>query len=622
MRSYSSRKLSSCVAFILVTWFLAGLCVGSDGPEKKTKEKEEKDLIFHPREEITVTATMTRKAVKDCSVSVTVVGEENLKSIPASNALSVLNFFPGIFVHKTGNFGRADVEIRGLGQRGQRIAVLVDGRPEKMGLYGCAVTHAFPLDNVSRIEVVRGPSSVLYGSDALGGVINILTKEPKEGFETEVGLSYGTFDSRQYTLRHGASQKKWKYYFTLDRRSSDGHIKNTEYAGNSFTGKVNYELMKNIKVGLQGKFYDGKKYEPGPLSFPQLNSWNDYERGAVDISLSGQWAKNELFFKLYRDFGHHQFSDGWHSRDFVNGGLLRWTTREFANNELTLGADFRSLGGKSYNLQGKWRKEEAAIFFQNEHVFMKKWILTSGIRLNKDSYAGTNISPHLGVVFQTGKNSLLKGVFSKGFRSPQLNELFIFPSSNPKLKPERVGNYELSYDHALSSWLSITGTFFSLKGENFIELISNPSPPPKFKFFNSGKFSFRGAEAGIKADILQQLTARIFYTFLDPGEKTKGRPGQKMDLSIIWKNESINVSFLGQYVTDYFAADFSRERLASYFLLNSRLDIHLSSFLEIFIEFNNILNTEYMIYADLPGSAAGVYSMPRRNAALGFWMKM
>jgi outer membrane cobalamin receptor len=67
-----------------------------------------------------------------------------------------------------------------IGQRGRRIAVLVDGRPEKMGLFGCTITHTFPLDNVERIEVVRGPSSVLYGSGAMGGIVNILTHEPRK----------------------------------------------------------------------------------------------------------------------------------------------------------------------------------------------------------------------------------------------------------------------------------------------------------------------------------------------------------------------------------------------------------------------------------------------------------
>jgi outer membrane cobalamin receptor len=131
--------------------------------DKDNLKKKEKESTFHPHHEIVVTATMTSKAVKDCSASISVISTDDLKALTANNALNLLNIQPGIFIHRTGDFGRADVDIRGIGQRGQRIAVLVDGRPEKMVLFGCAVTHAFPLDNVERIEVVRGPSSVLYG---------------------------------------------------------------------------------------------------------------------------------------------------------------------------------------------------------------------------------------------------------------------------------------------------------------------------------------------------------------------------------------------------------------------------------------------------------------------------
>jgi len=103
----------------------------------------------------------------------------DILSIRPLNALGALTHLPGIFSHRTGDFGRRDVEIRGIGQRGVRLAVLVDGRPEKMGIFNCSVTHSFPLDNVERIEVVRGPSSVLFGPDAMGGVVNIITRRPQ-----------------------------------------------------------------------------------------------------------------------------------------------------------------------------------------------------------------------------------------------------------------------------------------------------------------------------------------------------------------------------------------------------------------------------------------------------------
>jgi len=590
--------------------------------DKEKQKKKDKESIIHPHVEIVVTATMTPKAVKDCSASVSVVSEDDLKALGASNALNLLNNLPGIFIRRTGDFGRADVDIRGIGQRGRRIAILVDGRPEKMGLFGCAVTHTFPLDNVERIEVVRGPSSVLYGSEALGGVVNILTRMPRKKFETEFSASYGSFNTQQYNLHHGGNLNKLRYYFTLDRRSSGGHRENSSYSGNALTGKVIYNLSERFQVSFQGKYFDGKKYEAGSIDVPLTDFWNDYKRGAVDFSLSGKGDKDEVFLKFYRNFGHHRFSDGWHSRDYINGGVIRYTTHRIANNEMTMGVDFRILGGKSYNWpKGKWNKSEAAVFIQDEHVLWKRIILSAGVRLHRDSLYGYETCPHAGLVYQLGERTSLRGAVNKGFRSPQLNELYMFPAANPELQPERIWNYEIGFKQKIASWLTLDGTFYQMKGSDFIETRPNVSPPPVFKFINTGKFTFKGAEFSLRADFDQNLSGIIFYTYLDPGEKTRGRPSQKLDFSLRLREESFYASIQAQYVTDYFASDFSANPLPSYFLLNSRLIVNISRALELFLDINNVFDKDYRIYVDLPSIAAGIYPMPGRNLNLGIRIK-
>jgi outer membrane cobalamin receptor len=592
------------------------------GKAKDDQKKKDKKSIFHPHKEIVVVATMTTKAVKDCSASVSVVSADDLKALTASTALNLLNNLPGIFIRRTGDFGRADVDIRGIGQRGRRIAILVDGRPEKMGLFGCVVTHTFPLDNVERIEIVRGPSSVLYGSEALGGVINILTHMPRKKFETNFSATYGSFNSQQYNLRHGGNLKKFHYYLTLDRRSSDGHRENSSYSGNAFTGKVIYDLSERFHVSFQGKYFDGKKYEAGSIDVPLTDFWNDYERGAVDFSLSGKGEKDEVFLKLYRNLGHHRFSDGWDSRDYINGGVIRYTTQKIANNELTIGTDFRILGGKSYNYpKGKWDKNEAAVFIQDEYVLWRRFILSAGVRLHRDSLYGSEICPHGGLVYQLGKKTSLRGMVNKGFRSPQLNELYMFPAANPELKPERVWNYEIGLKQEIASWLTLDGTFYQMKGSDLIETRPNVSPPPGFKFMNTGEFTFKGAEFSLRADFNQNISGLLFYTYLNPGEKTRGRPGQKLDFSLRLREKSFYISLQAQYVTDYFASDFSANPLPSYFLLNSRLIINISGALDFFVDINNIFDKDYRIYVDLPGIESGIYPMPGRNLNFGIRIK-
>lgn len=608
-----------------LVFFMVFTQIQAKKPDKK-EEKKEKSGIDITQEKIhkkiTVTATMSEKAVKDCSASVEIVDREDIQAMFSSSAFNLLQHLPGLFSRRTGDFGRADIDIRGLGQRGRRIAVLIDGRPEKMGLFGCAVSHSFPLDNVDKVEVVKGPSSVLYGSEALGGVINILTYQPVEKSETILSSAFGSYNTQQYNLRHGGSLESFEYYFTADRRISDGHIENSNYSGYAFTGKAALTLARHLKISLRGKYFWGDKHEAGPVSNPLDNFWNKYKRGAIDLSLEGQNKTSSFMIKLYRNFGDHNFSDGWDSRDYINGGIVKYTTHRIKNNELTLGGDFRFLGGESYSFPiGEWSKREAAVFIHNELMLGKRWILSTGFRLHYDSLFGTETVPHLGLVFQVNPRFSLRGAINKGFRSPQLNELYMYPPANPELEPERVWNYELGFRHTISRSVSLKGAIFHMKGSNLIETVANPSPPPPYLFMNSGNFSFFGYELALGFH-LTHLNLSVAYSHLDTGNLSKGRPGDKIDLFGRIKKGILGLSLQCQYVSNYYADNYFTNRLPSYFLINSRFTIQLIRNLELYVDLNNLLDTDYMIFVDLPGIASGSYVMPGRNIHVGFRLKL
>ena len=613
------RMVKKFVVIILLALLCSLLMFSSSIQQaEEKKEKESKNHPLRPHTEIVVTATATRKAVQDCSASVSIVGEVDLKATAAGNAMNCLASLPGLFVRKTGDFGRADVDIRGIGQQGRRIVVLVDGRPEKMGLFGCVVTHAFPLDNVDRIEVVRGPSSVLYGSDAMGGVVHILTHEPKTKDELFLTATYGSFNTKQMNLRYGSNLNTFKYYFTFDRRESDGHRDNSGYDGSSFTGKLSWNISDQFEAVFQGKYFSGKKFEAGSNEFPLTDFWNDYERGAVDFTTKWKGNREESILKIYRNFGHHQFSDGWHSRDYINGGIFRITSHRWPGLEMTGGIEAKEIGGTSYAFpEGTWKKSDVAIFVQNEYVMVEDLILSAGIRIHHDSLYGFELCPHLGAVYLAGEKTRLRGIINKGFRSPQLNELFMYPAANPDLKPERIWNYEAGFERTLTGWLEFSLSLFRMQGTNLVETLPHPSPPPLFLFQNAGSFTFTGAELGLNARFNNTLSGSLFVSTLNPREKTRGRPGQKWDLSLRYDNKQTFVSLQASYVTDYFADDGHMNRLPSYLLLNSRISVSLTSYLHVFVDIQNILNADYMIFLELPGLASGSYPMPGQNIHLG-----
>lgn len=583
------------------------------------QEIEEGDLPIYWMDEIVVTATRTERAIKDLSATVSAITRTEIEAFNANSCMDILNTLPGLFVQRTGAFGRADVDIRGIGERGRKVMVLVDGRPVKMGLFGCTITHSLPLNNVERIEVVRGPASVLYGSDALGGVVNIITRKLTEPQQVDYTFSYGTHETFQHRIRAGGSRGRLRFYATADKRQSDGHVDHSAYDGRDFTTQAGYEITNQLEAMLSSKYFEAHKEEPLRVTDPDTllpEAWNDYERGAVDLTFTGAWERWNSSVKLYRNFGEHEFSDGWHSKDFTNGVMLNGSGRPLEENELTVGAEFRQQGGERLSApKAEWDKTEVAVFFHDEQVLLGKLVVTVGARYNHDEIAGDVFCPQIGLVFHPREGTTLRGAVNKGFRSPQINELYLFPPSNTDLKSEEIWNYEVGFAQRIVEGVDFDVTGYRMKGDNLIQKEKVSGKPP-FRFRNTGTFEFKGIEAGVRAQIGRALSARMHYTYLDPGEKTKGRPGDKVDLSVRYAWRSLAFSLTTQYVADYFGADDRKEPISDYLVTHTRLGYEVIPGLRVSLAADNIFNEEYEIYADLP-SGAGLYSMPKRTFTVG-----
>lgn len=609
---------TACALFLLALMPLAAAPSPTAGSDAGTETEKP---LFHER--LVVTATMSAKELKNCSDSLLLLSRPELKFMAAANALAALGGLPGLFVQRSGDFGRSDLDIRGLGQNGRRIAVLVNGRPEKMGLYGCAVTHAFPLDNVERIEVVKGPASVLYGGEAMGGAVNIITRRPERNSETQLQFSYGSFRTSQLNLQQGGRNGRLRYQVTYDRRQSDGHMENSDYRGDALTARLDWSLAPSLELALQGKYFAGLKHEPGTVEMPLPDAWNDYRRGAVDLSLTGKGDRDEWSLRLYRNFGRHQFSDGWDSTDFTDGALARWTTRRLKNNVLLAGGDYRYFGGKSNNYpKGEWHKSEGSLFIHDDWMPSAAIVASLGLRLQLDSIYGSEFCPQAGLVWHATPALSARLQASEGFRSPQLNELYMFPPANPDLEPERTWNYEIGVDWRLAPRWALQASAFHMRGSNLIETRPNPNLGNRFIFLNTGRFRFHGVEVGLRANPIDPVDLELSHTFLDPGEQTAGRPGHKWDSTVRFRSRRLDVQLQGQQVNTYFAAANSQKPIPAYFVVNSRLVGKFIRNLDVIVDIQNILDEEYVIYGEFPGISAGLFAMPGRNVSLGLrWQK-
>ena len=552
-----------------------------------------------------VTPSGYEREIEKLPVSVSVVTKDDIKMSNAKQATEILGGLPGVFIKKTGDFGRADVDIRGIGGNGRQLGIFIDGRPDKMGIFGCSVTHTLPMNNVERIEVIRGPESVLYGSDAFGGVVNIITKRPSKKLEGNFTASGGTFNTQNYLFEQGSKFDKFDYNLAINKRSGNGHRENSGFNASDFAGKFGYSLSGGAEILLGAKYFTGIKNEP----FPSVaGTWNDYGRGAVHLSYNNTSGNLDNSIKIYRSFGEHRFSDGFHSRDFTDGVILRGKTNAFVNNELTIGADYRYQAGDVLNaapaaLIGSYHKYEYGAYINDEHTFFEKLTISGGARYNYDEFAKAIINPKLGVVYNTPGGTTIRAILSHGFRAPQINDLYLW-GGNKNLEPEKVVNNEIGARRQLGGLGYIDVAGFIMKGSGLIQTVAG-------KNVNTGDFEFKGVESILSLKFSESLNGQLNYTYLDPGIYTTGRPGDKAGASLKYAKDKLNAIITGEYVGRYFAADNSSNRIGDHVILNTKIDYRLLRDMSVFAAVDNITGESYQLYYN------GLYTMPGATLTLG-----
>ncbi|MEO0022968.1 MAG: TonB-dependent receptor [candidate division WOR-3 bacterium] len=582
-----------------------------------------RDSVVLQLPDVVVTAERLRHHRRDVAAAVSVITGEELRRSLARTATDALAFLPGVFIQRTGQFGRTDIDIRGLGARGTQVAVLVDGRPEKMSLFSCTITHSLPLNNVERIELVRGPLSALYGSDALGGVINIVTRQAAKPLDLGARLYYGSFNTAGLRLSAGTRQQRFHSLISFDKALSAGHLPNSQYNGNDLNLRAGWQVSPVLELDFTGKYFSGVKHEPKRATDPETlvaTGWNRYDRGGLDLTGSFRTGLGEGTIKLYRLFGEHIFDprDGWHSTDFTNGSLIHLHRQIAGGNLMQAGVEIRNLGGswiKSDTSRPSWSRNQFDLFAQDEQR-LGPVTVNAGLRFARDNISGNVLAPKAGMVVSPLSATRLRLSVNRGFRYPPLNYTHIFPPSNPELKPEIAWNYEAGINQQLGEWAEVDLSGYLLRGENLIELVPNPNPPPPRKYQNYGSFRFKGLETAFSIRFAPFML-RGAGTFSDFGVHTRGRAETKLDFSLGFNRSRLDANAGLHYVGNYFAADSSRQPIPAYWTADLRAGYRLFKGLRLFAAVENIFNRQYQIYADLPGTAAGLYLMPGRAFTVG-----
>lgn len=570
-------------------------------------------------EEVVVIGTRVAGPQKDLPVSVSVISGETLKSAgTVGEAISTL--VPGVFVtqrgllsYGTGAGSAGSLTIRGVGNSttNSQILVLVDGRPDFMGVFGHPLMEAYRTDGVERVEVIRGPASALYGTNAMGGAVNIVTRRRQaEGHRSAATVMLGSHDTREYLSDMEGRSGRVDYGLSLSRRQTDGHRPDNAFRTTNLSARFGVRTSGVWSVLAGGYLAKFLSHDPGSVFAPTPGRFADILRSGMDLTVESRTERAEGMVKVHGTFGKHRLWDGFRSTDRVLGLVAFEEVRPRAGTKLSLGFDLKRYGGKARNANsgadfGRHFVTEAAPHAHLQQVVAQKVILRGGLRLEHHSLYGGTWVPTAGVVVQPEDRVSLKFAVSRGFHSPTVKDLYLpFPAANPDLDPERLWSVEGGGEVRIADRFGLDVTFYRMKGEGIIQPVFGPGGP---RMINGGKFASRGAEVSVRALLAPDLRGTLTYAYYNQPEKAPGTPGHALSLSLTGARGPVSLSVTGEQVRGLYGLTGQPARLVgleSYGVVNVRGEVRLSPRLGLHAQVDNVFDNTYetMVGYPMPGA--------------------
>lgn len=507
---------------------------------------------FNP---VVKTGTKVGHAQRDLAASVSVIGPARLEQAPSAAVLDAVNtYVPGLYLTEWNVMGygvagsaAGKVSMRGVGGTADtHVMILRNGRPDFMGLMGCTIADEFATDGVERIEVVRGPASFLYGTNASAGVINIVTKSRTEqGFETRFKAGYGEYNSQKYSVRHSGKINQTEYQITAARRSTDGFRNDAKdsYEGNFATAHLGYQIGPKTSVEFNASLADIHLYDPGMITSPNTDDWYDILRWGGDLTLTHRSRFGESYVKTHGNFGKHEFADGWKSSDEMFGLMVYHNVKLLKGNTSTLGFDIKQYGGHAEGSVDYTEKHvtEYAPYIYTQQLFLKRFIASAGFRLENHSLYGTVAIPKLGLVSHPTENNAVRLDFSKGFRSPSIRELYFFPIHNEDLEPDEIWNTEAGFTQQIGRSFQIDAVVFHNEGDNLIAVTRRASGMG-FQYTNVGKVENNGVELEITWMPVDRLNLGASWSMVDMKYEIPNVPEKKTTAFASWNISGLSLS--------------------------------------------------------------------------------
>ena len=582
-------------------------------------------------EEVVVTGTRNETDVRHLPMTISVVNREQIELRNDPSLLPLLTeYIPGLFTTSRGLMGygvsggaAGGMSLRGIGGVPQEglpttgMLVLIDGHPQYMGLMGHPISDAYQSLLAERVEVLRGPASVLYGSNAMGGVINIVTRKmQQDGIRTHANVGYGSYNTLQSEVTNRIRKGRFTSIVSGSYNRTDGHRKDMEFEQYGGYAKFGYEISDvwNVWADVNLTHFDASN--PGEISNPLLDNDQRITRGMTSFALANHYAKTSGALSFFYNWGKHWINDGYHlggdpldyrfhSRDRMLGVSWYQSVQLFEGNRLTVGFDYFHFGGEAWNKTLAGERDTQADKTQDDvagYIDFRQnlgdWLTFDvGLRVDHHSQVGTEWVPQVGFSFHLPENSEVKLMASKGFRYPTIREMYMFRPANPDLKPERLWSYELSFaQRLLDGRLSYGVNVFYIDGENLIMRMPIDGRPLNV---NTGKIENAGVEAQVAYRIVPAWSVDANYSYLHMDNPVLASPEHKLYVGTAFSKGRWNVSTGLQYVAGLYK-ELDPEETEDFLLWNVRGSFRVLDGFDVWVKGENLLAQRYEINAGFP----------------------
>lgn len=577
-------------------------------------------------EEVVVTGTRNATDIRHLPMTVTVIEREKLTEQHQTSVLpTVMQQVPGLFVTSRSMMGYAvstgaagGINLRGITGGAGQLLVLIDGHPQYNGIYGHPIADSYQTLMAERVEVLRGPASVLYGSNAMGGVLNIVTRSMREnGVRTTVDLGVGSYGTIQAEASNQLRSGKFSSTLSAQYSRTDNHRPRMGFEQYGGYLKLGYDINNHWNTYIDANLTHFNASYPGTVSSPLYDADQWITRGVVSAALENHYNRTSGALSVYTNFGRHKIDDGtanpeqptqryFRSKDALIGVSWYQSAQLFEGNRLTVGVDYQHIYGHAYytskqtgevldtpNKQsGKSYRNEIAGYVDFRQDLTSWLTIDAGLRVDHHSVVGTEWVPQAGVVVRPIQTGEIKAMVSKGFRNPTMREMYLYPPSNEELKPERLWNYELSWKHRLGAF-NYGANLFYIKGDNMIQTVNRQN-------VNTGEIKNYGMELEADWRISNHWAVSTNHSLLHMEHHVIAAPTYKGFLGANYNCDKWSVIAGLQYISGLYTAVGDAEQKENFCLLNASVNYALTKYLTLWVHGENLLAQSYEINLGYP----------------------